>query len=66
MNVLRRGREADMQRLHATMSLARLLAKQGHRDKARRMLTKIYGWFTRGFDTAELKDAKVLLDELGQ
>jgi predicted ATPase len=48
----------------ATMSLARLLAKQGRRDEARVMLTEIYGWFTEGFDTADLKDAKALLDEL--
>ena len=50
--------------LRATMSLARLLAKQGHRDEARAMLAKIYGWFTEGFDTPDLKDAKALLDEL--
>ncbi len=46
------------------MSLARLLAKQDHRDEARAMLSKIYIWFTEGFDTADLKDAKTLLDEL--
>ncbi len=46
------------------MSLARLLAKQGRRDEARSMLTDIYHWFTEGFDTADLRDAKVLLDEL--
>jgi predicted ATPase len=50
--------------LRATMSLARLLAKQGRRDEARTMLANIYGWFTEGFDTADLKDAKVLLNEL--
>ena len=50
--------------LRATMSLARLLAKQGRRDEARAMLAEIYGWFTEGFDTADLKDAKALLDEL--
>ena len=42
-----------------------LLAKQGRRDEARAMLAEIYGWFTEGFDTADLKDAKALLDELG-
>jgi predicted ATPase len=47
-----------------TMSLARLLAKQGRRDEARAMLSEIYGWFTEGFDTADLKDAKALLNEL--
>jgi predicted ATPase len=50
--------------LRATMSLARLLAKQGHRDEAHAMLAEIYNWFTEGFDTADLKDAKALLDEL--
>ena len=51
--------------LRATMSLARLLARQGHRDEARTMLAEIYGWFTEGFDTADLRDARALLDELG-
>jgi len=50
--------------LRATMSLARLLVTQGRRDEARAMLAEIYGWFTEGFDTADLKDAKALLDEL--
>ena len=50
--------------LRATMSLARLLATQDRRDEARAMLAEIYGWFTEGFDTADLKDAKALLDEL--
>ena len=50
--------------LRATASLARLLAKQGRHDEARAMLAAIYGWFTEGFDTADLKDAKALLDEL--
>ena len=51
--------------LRATTSLARLLAMQGRRDEAH-MLAEIYGWFTEGFDTADLKDAKALLDELGK
>jgi hypothetical protein len=46
-------------------SLARLLASQGRRDEARTMLADIYNWFTEGFDTADLIDAKTLLDELG-
>jgi predicted ATPase len=50
--------------LRATTSLARLLAKQGRRDEARSILAEIYGWFTEGFDTLNLKDAKALLDEL--
>ena len=52
--------------LQATMSLARLLERQGKRDEARTMLAEIYGWFTEGFDTADLKDAKALLDELNE
>jgi hypothetical protein len=47
------------------MSLARLLDTQGKRDDASTMLADVYGWFTEGFDTADLKDAKALLDELG-
>jgi tetratricopeptide (TPR) repeat protein len=50
--------------LRATTSLARLLRDTGRHDEARAMLAKIYGWFTEGFDTADLKDAKALLDEL--
>jgi len=46
------------------MSLSRLLQKQGKKDEAREMLGEIYGWFTEGFDTADLKDAKALLEEL--
>ena len=46
------------------MSLARVLATQSHREEARAMLADIYDWFTEGFDTADLKDAKALLDEL--
>jgi predicted ATPase len=51
--------------LRATIRLARLLGKQGRRDEARSMLAEIYDWFTEGFDTADLKDARALLDELG-
>jgi adenylate cyclase len=50
--------------LRATMSLARLLSSHGRRNEAHSMLAKIYNWFTEGFDTADLKDAKALLDEL--
>ena len=51
--------------LRATTSLTRLLAKQGKRDEARTMLAAIYNWFTEGFETADLRDAKALLDDLG-
>jgi len=50
--------------LSKATSLARLLAKRRHSQEARAMLTEIYGWFTEGFDTLDLKDAKVLLDEV--
>jgi predicted ATPase len=50
--------------LRATTCLARLLAKQGKRDEARSMLAEIYNWFTEGFDAADLKEAKSLLDKL--
>jgi class 3 adenylate cyclase/tetratricopeptide (TPR) repeat protein len=56
--------QAKSWELRATLSLARLLMKQGRRDEARSMLTKIYDWFTEGFDTADLQDAKAMLDEL--
>jgi predicted ATPase len=52
--------------LRATMSLASLLAKQGRRDEARAMLAEIYAWFIEGFDTADLKEAKSLLNELAE
>jgi tetratricopeptide (TPR) repeat protein len=51
--------------LRATISLARLLASQGRRGEVQTMLADIYNWFTEGFDTADLKDAKALLDRLG-
>jgi len=59
-----RRQSAKSWELRATMSLARLLDRQGKRNEARAMLAEIYGWFTEGFDTADLKDAKALLDEL--
>jgi predicted ATPase len=61
---LARRQSAKSWELRTTTSLARLLAKQGNRDEARTMLAEIYNWFTEGFDTADLKDAKALLDEL--
>jgi predicted ATPase len=50
--------------LRATMRLTRLLRDTNRRGEARTMLADIYNWFTEGFDTADLKDAKVLLDQL--
>jgi tetratricopeptide (TPR) repeat protein len=48
----------------SAMSFARLLVSQGRRDEAHAMLAEIHNWFTEGFDTPDLKDAKALLDEL--
>ena len=59
-----RLQSAKLYELRSTTSLARLLDKKGKRDEARTMLAEIYGWFTEGFSTADLKDAKALLDEL--
>jgi tetratricopeptide (TPR) repeat protein len=59
-----REQSAKSWELRATMSLARLLRDTGQREEARTVLAEIYGWFTEGFDTADLKDAKALLDEL--
>ncbi len=50
--------------LRAVMSLSRLWQKQGKTEEARQMLAEIYAWFTEGFDTADLKEAKALLEEL--
>lgn len=46
------------------MRLSRLWQRQGKRDEARQLLAEIYGWFTEGFDTADLQEAKALLAEL--
>jgi predicted ATPase len=59
-----RRQSARSQELRATTSLARLLNEQDRRDEARVMLGEIYGWFTEGFNTADLKDVKALLEEL--
>jgi len=48
------------------MSLARLWQQQGKQHEARNMLSEIYNWFTEGFDTADLRAAKALLDDLAQ
>jgi predicted ATPase/class 3 adenylate cyclase len=59
-----RRQEAKSLELRAVMSLSRLWQQQGKKDDARKLLAGIYGWFTEGFDTADLKAAKALLDEL--
>jgi tetratricopeptide (TPR) repeat protein len=61
---LARGMGAKANELRATTSLARLLGDTGRRDEAHSMLAEIYNWFTEGFDTADLKEAKALLEEL--
>ena len=64
--VIARGQQAKSLELRATMSLSRLLRRHGKSDEARRMLAETYGWFTEGFETADLRDAKRLLDELAR
>jgi predicted ATPase len=59
-----REQQAKSWELRAAMSMARLWRDQGRRSQARHLLAPIYGWFTEGFDTLDLKQAKVLLDEL--
>jgi len=56
--------EAKLWELRAAVSLARLRRDQGRRGEARDLLAPVYGWFTEGFDTADLKEAMTLLDEL--
>jgi predicted ATPase len=57
--------EAKLWELRAAASLARLRRDQGRHAEARDLLAPVYGWFTEGFDTLDLREAKVLLDELG-
>ncbi|HXV81355.1 MAG TPA: hypothetical protein VEG60_15870, partial [Candidatus Binatia bacterium] len=59
-----RSQSAKSLELCAAMSLSRLWQRQGKKDEARRLLAEIYGWFTEGFDTADLNEAKALLGEL--
>ena len=60
-----RHQQAKSLELRAAMSLSRLWQQQGKRVEARELLAPIYGWFTEGFDTADLQEAKALLAELG-
>ena len=61
-----RRQQAKSWELRAAMSMARLWRDQGKRDEARELLAPVYGWFTEGFDTLDLKEAKKLLDELAK
>ena len=56
--------EAKLWELRAAVSLARLRRDRGNRSEARHLLAPIYGWFTEGFETRDLKEAKALLDAL--
>jgi predicted ATPase len=59
-----RKQQAKSLELRATVSLARLWQRQGKHSDARNTLSEIYGWFTEGFDTKDLQEAKALLDKL--
>jgi predicted ATPase len=59
-----RRQEAKSLELRAAMSLSRLWHRQGRREEARQLLSEVYNWFTEGFDTADLQEAKALLEEL--
>jgi predicted ATPase len=59
-----RRREAKSLELRAAMSLACLWQQQGKRAEAYELLAPVYGWFTEGFDTADLREARALLEEL--
>jgi predicted ATPase len=61
-----RHQEAKSLELRAATSLARLWQQQGKQSEACELLAPVYNWFTEGFDTADLKDAKALLDELSE
>jgi predicted ATPase len=61
-----RHQDAKSLELRAAMSLSRLWQQQGKRAEARELLAAIYGWFTEGFDTADLQEAKALLERLGR
>ena len=59
-----RAQQAKSWELRAAMSMARLWRDQDKQQQARDLLAPVYGWFTEGFDTLDLKEAKALLDEL--
>ena len=62
--VVAQRQQAKLFELRAAISLARLWADRGRCGEAHDVLAPVYGWFTEGFDTADLRDARVLLDEL--
>ena len=59
-----RRQQAKSLELRATMSLSRLWQQQGKKEEAHKLLSEIYTWFTEGFDTTDLQEAKVLLEAL--
>jgi predicted ATPase len=59
-----RNQKAKSWELRAATSLARMWMGRGRSDEARALLSRVYDWFTEGFETADLKDAKALLDQL--
>ena len=61
-----RAQQAKSWELRAAMSMARLWRDQGRRQQAHDLLAPIYGWFSQGFDTLDLREAKALRDELAQ
>jgi predicted ATPase len=61
-----RRQQAKSLELRAAMSLARLWQRQGKRAEAYELLAPVYNWFTEGFNTVDLQEAKVLLEELGE
>jgi predicted ATPase len=60
-----RRQHAKSLELRTAMSLARLWQRQGKEGDARQLLNDVFAWFTEGFDTADLRDARALLDDLG-
>jgi len=60
-----RRQNAKSFELRAVMDLSRLLQRQGKSEQALQMLTEVYGWFTEGFNTGDLREAKALIEEAG-
>jgi predicted ATPase len=64
--IIAKEQEAKLWELRAAVGLARLRRDQGRNAEARDLLAPVYGWFTEGFDTADLKEAKALLEQLDE